>query len=425
MTQIPISMERIERSKYLDELVSLRGNGMIKVVTGMRRCGKSYLLFELFASWLRQNGVTDDHLIMVDLEDYENKEMRNPDRLYHYVKSRIVDNDRYYIMLDEVQMLSEFEDVLNGFLRINNADVYVTGSNAKFLSKDIITEFRGRGFEVRMFPLSFSEYMSAYKGSKQAALNDYMIYGGLPQIMAYHTEEQKVKFLKSLFDETYIKDIKDRHNIRKDDDLEELVNIMASGVGTLTNPNKLANTFKSEKKSAISYDTIKDYIDYLCDAFIIEKSTRYDIKGRRYVNSPFKYYFMDLGLRNARINFRQTEKTHLMENLVYNELRIRGFNIDVGVVPVIKRDKEGRQQRSTLEIDFICNMGSRRYYIQAAYRMETEEKQIQEQASLINVDDSFKKIIIVGEETSVTRNWHGITTMSIYDFLLLPNSLEM
>lgn len=425
MTQIPISMERIERSKYLDELVSLRGNGMIKVVTGMRRCGKSYLLFELFASWLRQNGVTDDHLIMVNLEDYENKEMRNPDRLYHYVKSRIVDNDRYYIMLDEVQMLSEFEDVLNGFLRINNADVYVTGSNAKFLSKDIITEFRGRGFEVKLFPLSFSEYMSAYKGSKQAALNDYMIYGGLPQIMAYRTEEQKVKFLKSLFDETYIKDIKDRHNIRKDDDLEELVNIMASGVGTLTNPNKLANTFKSEKKSAISYDTIKDYIDYLCDAFIIEKSTRYDIKGKRYVNSPFKYYFMDLGLRNARINFRQTEKTHLMENLVYNELRIRGFNVDVGVVPVIKRDKEGRQQRSTLEIDFICNMGSRRYYIQAAYRMETEEKQIQEQASLINVDDSFKKIIIVGEETSVTRNWHGITTMSIYDFLLLPNSLEM
>lgn len=418
-------MERIERSKYLDELVSLRGNGMIKVVTGMRRCGKSYLLFELFASWLRQNGVTDDHLIMVNLEDYENKKMRNPDRLYHYVKSRIVDNDRYYIMLDEVQMLPEFEDVLNGFLRISNADVYVTGSNAKFLSKDIITEFRGRGFEVKMFPLSFSEYMSAYKGSKQAALNDYMIYGGLPQITAYHTEEQKVKFLKSLFDETYLKDIKDRHNIRKDDDLEELVNIMASGVGTLTNPNKLANTFKSEKKSAISYDTIKDYIDYLCDAFIIEKSTRYDIKGKRYVNSPFKYYFMDLGLRNARINFRQTEKTHLMENLVYNELRIRGFNVDVGVVPVIKRDKEGRQQRSTLEIDFICNMGSRRYYIQAAYRMETEEKQIQEQASLINVDDSFKKIIIVGEETSVTRNWHGITTMSIYDFLLLPNSLEM
>lgn len=425
MTQIPISMERIERSKYLDELVSLRGNGMIKVVTGMRRCGKSYLLFELFASWLRQNGVTDDHLIMVNLEDYENKEMRNPDRLYHYVKSRIIDNDRYYIMLDEVQMLPEFEDVLNGFLRISNADVYVTGSNAKFLSKDIITEFRGRGFEVKLFPLSFSEYMSAYKGSKQAALNDYMIYGGLPQIMAYRTEEQKVKFLKSLFDETYLKDIKDRHNIRKDDDLEELVNIIASGVGTLTNPNKLANTFKSEKKSAISYDTIKDYIDYLCDAFVIEKSTRYDIKGKRYVNSPFKYYFMDLGLRNARINFRQTEKTHLMENLVYNELRIRGFNVDVGVVPIIRRDKEGRQQRSTLEIDFICNMGSRRYYIQAAYRMETEEKQIQEQASLINVDDSFKKIIIVGEETSVTRNWHGITTMSIYDFLLLPNSLEM
>lgn len=425
MTQISISMERIERKKYLDELVSLRGNGMIKVITGMRRCGKSYLLFELFALWLRQNGVASDHLIMVDLEDYENRDMRNPDRLYAYVKSRIVDNGMYYIMLDEVQMMPQFEDVLNGFLRLGNADVYVTGSNAKFLSKDIITEFRGRGFEVKMFPLSFSEYMSVYKGTRQAALNEYMVYGGLPQIMAYQTEEQKVRFLKSLFDETYLRDIKDRYDIRRDDDLEELVNIMASGIGTLTNPNKLANTFKSEKKSSISYDTIKDYIDYLCDAFIIEKSTRYDIKGKRYINSPFKYYFMDLGLRNARINFRQTEKTHLMENLVYNELRIRGFNVDVGVVPVIKRGGDGRQQRTTLEIDFICNQGSRRYYIQSAYRMETEEKQRQEQASLTNVDDSFKKIIIVGEETPVTRNEYGITTMSIYDFLLLPNSLEI
>lgn len=425
MTQIPNSMERIERKKYLDELVSLRGNGMIKVITGMRRCGKSYLLFELFASWLRQNGVDDNHLIMVNLEDYENREMRNPDTLYSYVKTRIVDNELYYIMLDEVQMMPQFEDVLNGFLRLSNTDVYVTGSNAKFLSKDIITEFRGRGFEVRMFPLSFSEYMSAYKGSKQAALNEYMIYGGLPQIMAYQTEEQKVRFLKSLFDETYLRDIKDRYDIRRDDDLEELVNIVASGIGTLTNPNKLANTFKSEKKSTISYDTIKDYIDYLCDAFIIEKSTRYDIKGKRYVNSPFKYYFTDLGLRNARINFRQTEKTHLMENLVYNELRLRGFNVDVGVVPIIKRNGEGKQQRSTLEIDFVCNMGSRRYYIQSAYRMDTEEKSLQEQASLTNVDDSFKKIIIVGEETPVTRNEYGITTMSIYDFLLSSNSLEI
>lgn len=425
MTQISSSMEKIERKKYLDELISLRGNGMIKVVTGMRRCGKSYLLFELFASWLQQNGVAADHLVMVNLEDYENKEMRNPDRLYYYIKNRIVDNDTYYIMLDEVQMLPQFEDVLNGFLRLSNADVYVTGSNAKFLSKDIITEFRGRGFEVKMFPLSFSEYMSAYNGSRQAALNEYMIYGGLPQILSYQTEEQKAKFLKSLFDETYLKDIKDRYDIRKDDDLEELVNIMASDIGTLTNPNKLANTFKSEKKSPIAYDTIKNYIDYLCDAFIIEKSTRYDIKGKHYVNSPFKYYFMDLGLRNARINFRQLEKTHLMENIVYNELRIRGFNVDVGVVPIVKREGNGKQQRSTLEIDFVCNQGSRRYYIQSAYRMETEEKQRQEQASLINIDDSFKKIIIVGEETLVTRNEYGITTMSIYDFLLLPNSLEV
>ena len=417
-------MKRIERRKYLDELISLRGNGMIKIVTGMRRCGKSYLLFELFASWLRHNDVADDHLIMVNLEDYENREMRNPDKLYSYVKSRIVDDSLYYIMLDEIQMLPQFEDVLNGFLRLGNTDVYVTGSNARFLSKDIITEFRGRGFEVRMFPLSFSEYMSAYNGSRQAALNEYMIYGGLPQIMSYSTEEQKARFLKSLFDETYLRDIKDRYDIRKDDDLEELVNIIASDIGTLTNPNKLADTFKSVKKSSIVYDTVKNYIDYLCDAFIIEKSARYDIKGRHYINSPFKYYFMDLGLRNARINFRQLEKTHLMENMVYNELRIRGFNVDVGVVPVIRRNGEGKQLRSLLEVDFVCNQGSRRYYIQSAYRMETEEKQRQEQASLINVDDSFKKIIIVGEETPVTRNEYGITTMSIYDFLLLPNSLE-
>jgi hypothetical protein len=302
---------------------------------------------------------------------------------------------------------------------------YVTGSNAKFLSKDIITEFRGRGFEVKMYPLSFSEYMSAYSGSVQAGFNEYMLYGGLPQILSYTTEEQKVRFLKTLFDETYIKDIKDRHGLRKDDDLEELINIMASGIGALTNPNKLANTFHSEKKSSISYDTVKDYIDYLCDSFLVEKATRYDIKGKRYINSPFKYYFMDLGLRNARINFRQSEKSHLMENLVYNELRVRGFNVDVGVVPTIAKGEDGKQQRSNLEVDFICNLGSRRYYIQSAYRMESEEKSKQERASLLRVDDSFKKIIIVGEECPVVRDDAGITTISIYDFLLKGNSLEL
>lgn len=418
-------MKHIERRKYLDELVSLRNNGMIKIITGMRRCGKSYLLFEIFTSYLESNGIAPDHIIKVDLEDYRNRAMRNPDNLYAYVESRITDGDMYYILLDEVQMLDQFEDVLNGFLRIRNADIYVTGSNAKFLSKDIITEFRGRGFEVKMYPLSFSEYMSAYPGTVQAGLNEYMLYGGLPQILSYPTEEQKVRFLKALFDETYLKDIKERYEIRKDDDLEELINIMASGIGALTNPNKLANTFQSEKKSPLSSDTVKNYIDYLCDSFLIEKSTRYDIKGKRYINSPYKYYFMDLGLRNARINFRQSEKSHLMENMVYNELRIRGFNVDVGVVPVVRRSEDGKQHRSSLEVDFVCNLGSRRYYIQSAYRMESDEKIRQERASLLRVDDSFKKIIVIGEESPITRDEAGITTISIYDFLLKENSLEL
>lgn len=418
-------MQRIERTKYLNELVSLRNNGMIKVVTGMRRCGKSYLLFEIFTSYLKDNGVQEDHIISIDLENFKNRAMRNPENLYAYVESRITDSEVYYILLDEIQMLGEFEDVLNGFLKMPNVDIYVTGSNAKFLSKDIVTEFRGRGFEVKMHPLSFSEYMSAYPGSVQAGFNEYMLYGGLPQILTYKNEEQKVRFLKSLFDETYIKDIKDRYNIKKDDDLEELVNIIASGIGALTNPNKLANTFNSIKKSPISYDTIKDYIEYLCDSFLIEKATRYDIKGKKYISTPFKYYFTDLGLRNARLNFRQSEKSHLMENLLYNELRIRGFNVDVGVVPVIMRDEEGRQQRSQLEVDFVCNLGSRRYYIQSAFRMETDEKIRQEKASLLKVDDSFKKIVVLGEETPVQRDDAGIITIGIYDFLLKENSLEL
>ncbi len=418
-------MAIIKRDTYLSELISLRENGMIKVVTGMRRCGKSYLLFELFVSYLMQQGVPSDHIIKVDLEDFSNLKLRDPNNLYTYVEERLKDDNVHYLLLDEVQLVDHFEDVLNGFLRKKNVDVYVTGSNAKFLSKDIITEFRGRGFEVKMYPLSFSEYMSVYHGSKQAGLNEYMLYGGLPQVLFCTTEEQKIQLLKSLFTETYIRDIKERYKIKQDDDLEELINILASGIGALTNPNKLANTFRSEKKSVISYDRIKDYIDYLCDSFLIEKSTRYDIKGKSYINSPFKYYFMDLGLRNARINFRQYEKTHLMENVIYNEMRIRGYNVDVGVVPVLQRNDEGKRQRANLEVDFVCNLGSRRYYIQSAYRMETEEKIQQERASLLKVDDSFKKIIVIGEESPVLRDENGITTMSIYDFLLKKDSLEL
>lgn len=415
----------IERNKYLAELISLHGNGMIKVITGMRRCGKSYLLFRIFVSYLEKQGVASDHIIKINLEEFKSRELRNPNNLYSYVESCIKDDEQYYILIDEVQMLDCFEDVLNGFLGISNVDVYVTGSNAKFLSKDIITEFRGRGYEIKMYPLCFREYMSVYEGSVHAGLNEYMLYGGLPQILSYKTEEQKVNFLKSLFDETYIKDIRERYDIRKDDDLEELINIMASDIGALTNPNKLANTFRSEKKSIISYDTIKNYTDYLCDSFLIEKSTRYDIKGKRYINSPFKYYFMDLGLRNARINFRQFEKSHLMKNLIYNEMRVRGFNVDVGVVPFVNTDDEGRRQRLALEVDFVCNLGSRRYYIQSAYGMDSSEKMKQERASLLKVDDSFKKIIILGEECPITRDEQGITTIGIYDFLLKENSLEL
>ena len=414
----------VKRDKYLAELVSLRGNGMIKVITGMRRCGKSYLLFELFVSYLEGQGVASERIIKVDLEDFKNRTLRNPDNLYSYVEKCIRDEGQYYVLIDEVQMLESFEDVLNGFLKMQNVDVYVTGSNAKFLSKDIITEFRGRGYEVKMYPLCFREYMSVYTGSVQSGLNEYLLYGGLPQILSFKTEEQKATFLKSLFDETYIKDIKERYDIRKNDDLEELINIMASGIGALTNPNKLANTFRSEKRSVISYDTVKDYIDYLCDSFLIEKATRYDIKGRSYINSPFKYYFMDLGLRNARIDFRQYEKSHLMENLIYNEMRARGFNVDVGVVPIVSIKEDGKRKRSTLEVDFVCNLGSRRYYIQSAYRMESEEKMKQERASLLKVDDSFKKIIVLGEECNVTMDEYGITTIGIYDFLLNENSLE-
>ena len=415
----------IQRNKYLNELVSLQGNGMIKVITGMRRCGKSYLLFNIFVSYLREQGINPEQIININLEDFKHRALRNPNNMYSYVESQIKDDRTHYILLDEIQLLEHFEDVLNGFLNMQNVEVYVTGSNAKFLSKDIITEFRGRGYEIKMYPLSFREYMSAYQGSVQAGLNEYMLYGGLPQILSCVTEEQKSKFLKTLFDETYIKDIKDRYAIRKDDDLEELINILASGIGALTNPNKLANTFRSEKKSEITYDTIKDYIDFLCDSFIIEKSTRYDIKGKRYINSPYKYYFMDLGLRNARINFRQYEKSHLMENLIYNEMRVRGFNVDVGTVLAYTKNEEGKSQRTNLEVDFVCNLGSRRYYIQSAYRMESEEKIKQERTSLEKVDDSFKKIIVLGEECPITRDEQGITTIGIYDFLLKENSLEL
>ena len=415
----------IKRDLYLQQLIDRRHNGMIKVITGVRRCGKSYLVFNLFNNYLKSNGVDDKHIIKVNLENRRNKKLRNPDALLEYIDAQLVDQDMYYILLDEVQMVEEFEDVLNSYLDVPNADVYVTGSNARFLSKDVITEFRGRGDEVKIYPLSFAEFMSAFDGSNQLGLDEYMTFGGLPLILSYKTQEQKSAYLKNLFEETYIKDIKERYQIRHEEEFEELLNIISSSIGSLTNPTKLSKTFQSVKHVTVNPETIKYYLEYLCDSFLVSKAMRYDVKGKKYIDTPYKYYFTDMGLRNARINFRQDEKTHLMENVIYNELLIRGFNVDVGVVPVVTRDAEGKQVRSQLEIDFVCNQGSKRYYIQSAFRMNDEEKQQNEQAPLTKVNDSFKKIIITGEEGLVHRNEQGITTMSIYDFLLNPNALEL
>lgn len=416
---------QIQRDIYLDKVIESRHNGMIKIITGVRRSGKSYLLFNLFADWLRNNGVSESHIIKIDLEDRRNRALRDPDNLLEYIDSRMQDADMYYILIDEIQLADEFEDVLNSYLKIDNADVFVTGSNAKFLSKDVITTFRGRGEEIKVFPLSFSEYMSVCGKSVELGFEEYMTYGGLPQIVEYDSAERKVNYLKSLFTETYLTDIKERYQVKNDEELEILLDIISSNIGGLTNPTKLANTFLSEKKVTLSDKTIKAYLDYICDSFLVEKAQRYDVKGKKYISTPYKYYFIDLGLRNARLNFRQLEKTHMMENVIYNELRIRGFNVDVGIVPVTVRDGDGRQRRDSYEIDFVCNKGNQRYYIQAAYRMESEEKIMQEQSSLRNVNDSFKKIIIVGNPILVERDNSGITTISIYDFLLNPNSLEL
>jgi hypothetical protein len=399
---------------------------MIKIVTGVRRCGKSFLLSTIYANWLRGQGVDEAHIVTIDLEDRRNKRLRDPDALLEYIDSKIQDNSVHYIMIDEIQHVSEFEDVLNSYLKMPNADVYVTGSNARFLSKDVVTTFRGRGEEIRLYPLSFREvYPLMSNMLKDRALTTYMLYGGLPQVVLKSSDEERNVYLKSLFAHTYFKDIVDRYHVKNQDVLDELLEVLASGIGALTNPTKLANAFESVKRIRVSRNTLTSYLEYVCDSFLMERATRYDIKGKRYIDSPYKYYFVDCGLRNARLNFRQIEPSHLLENVIYNELRIRGFNVDVGVVPVRKKGDDGSLIRSQLEVDFVCNLGSKRYYIQSAFRMSDEEKRRQEEASLINVDDSFKKIIVVGEDTPVLRNDHGITTIGIYDFLLNENSLEL
>lgn len=416
---------RIERNIYLNRVIESRHNNMIKIITGVRRSGKSYLLFNLFSDWLKENGVSDDHILKIDLENRRYRELRDPDALLKHIDSQMTDNKMYYILIDEIQLVPEFEDVLNSYLKIENADVYVTGSNARFLSKDVITTFRGRGEEIKVYPLSFREYLSAADSPVELAFEEYLTYGGMPQIVEYPSAERKIEYLNALFAETYLTDIKERYQVRNDEELEILIDIISSSIGGLTNPRKLANTFESEKHVKLSDKTVKAYLDYICDSFLVEKAQRYDVKGKKYIETPYKYYFVDLGLRNARLNFRQLEKTHMMENVIYNELRVRGFNVDVGVVPVVIRDKEGKQKRVTYEIDFVCNKGNQRYYIQSAYRLDSEEKIRQEENSLRNVDDSFKKIIIVGNPILVERDNAGITTMSISDFLLKENSLEL
>ncbi|MDO5296137.1 MAG: ATP-binding protein [bacterium] len=415
----------IKRDIYLNRLIRREKNSLIKVVTGLRRCGKSYLLFNIFHDYLTEKGVPEDHIIEVALDDRSNKALRDPDCMLQYIKERIADRETYYIILDEVQLLSEFEDVLNSLLHIRNADVYVTGSNSRFLSSDVITEFRGRGDEVRIYPLSFREYMSVYKGSVDEAWDDYITYGGLPLVLSWETAEDKAAYLLSLFQKVYLTDIVDRHKVRNKEELDELVDILASAIGSLTNPLKLSNTFKSVKKKPISDKTLKRYLDYLLDAFLVSKAARYDIKGRRYIGSPAKYYFEDVGLRNARLNFRQLEENHLMENVIYNELRLRGYGVDVGLIERREMNMEHKAVKKQFEVDFVAVKGSEKYYIQSAFAMPTLEKQAQEERSLNAIGDSFKKIIVVRDNIRVRRSELGIVTMGIRNFLLDENSLNV
>lgn len=410
----------MERPVYLQKLIDRQQNGMIKIITGMRRSGKSYLLFSLFFNYLRSEGVDNTRIIQIDLENIYNEPLREPFAILDYVKQRITDNKNYYVLIDEVQRLDRFEEVLNTLLKNPQLDVYVTGSNARFLSKDVVTTFRGRGDEVRIHPFNFKEYMS---GKTEAVflenyLNEFMRLGGLPQLVSMQSEEQKREYLRQLFDNTYLIDIKERYGIRGDDDLEELIDVVASSIGTLTNPQKIANTFRSAKNSTITRDTVKNYLDYMQDAFLIEKSVRYDIKGRRYIDTPSKFYFEDLGIRNARLNFRQTEQTHLMENLIYNELRVRGYSVDVGQVTLNTRNEAGTSERRQLEVDFVCNKGYDRVYIQSAFALPTQEKQEQELSSLKHIGDNFQKVVIAGGTQPTYRNDDGILILNIFDFLL-------
>lgn len=418
-------MKEIKRDMYLNKLIDKKGNGLIKIITGIRRCGKSYLLDPLFKNHLIATGIKKDHIIKIEFDRKENKKYLNPDILDEYIHSCIKDKNKYYILLDEIQLVPDFESVLNGFMYEKNLDVYVTGSNSKFLSSDIITEFRGRGDEIKVYPLSFSEFYSVYKGDKQEALEEYMNYGGLPNILAFKTPLEKKNYLINLFETTYIKDIVERNKIQRNDVLDNTINILASSIGSLTNPSNIANTFVSNGLKDVSYNTINSYLNALLDSFLINKAERYDIKGKTYISTPSKYYFTDIGLRNARLNFRNQEENHILENIIYNELLVRGYNVDVGVIETFEKNKNNKTVRKNLEIDFVCNEISKRYYIRFCLGLDTREKTLQEEKPLLNTQDEFKKVIIVKDGLS---NWHteeGILVINIKDFLLNPNSLDL
>lgn len=429
----------IKRDRYLNKLISKKENGQVKVITGIRRCGKSYLLFNIYYDYLLSIGVEDNHIIQLALDDDANIRYRNPIELGKYVREQIKDGKTYYVFLDEIQKVATiknpyiedaedtvgFVDVVLGLQRIKNIDLYVTGSNSKMLSTDILTEFRGRGDEIRVNPLSFAEFYSAYQGEKYNAWRDYYTYGGMPLILAQQTHEEKSKYLKDLFSQTYIRDVLERRNINDPEVLEELLNIVSSSIGSLTNPTKLANTFKSVKNTSVATKTIISYLDDLIDAFLLQKSFRYDIKGKKYIDTPLKYYFTDLGLRNARLNFRQQEESHIMENIIYNELLLRGFNVDVGVVEYNHKDENGKSKRTQLEVDFVANKGSQRYYIQSALRIENEDKREQETNSLNRINDSFKKIVVVRDNIVPWHDESGVLYIGIEQFLLVESAMEM
>lgn len=415
------NMIEIKRSIYLQRLINRRNNGLIKIITGIRRCGKSYLLDPIFKNYLKSIGVKEDHIIKIEMDKVENKRFyRDSKGLNEYIHSFIKDSDIYYLLLDEIQLVDDFELLLNGLLYEKNIDIYVTGSNSKFLSSDIITEFRGRGDQIKLYPLSFSEFFEAYNGDKQSAWNDYIMYGGMPQIIAYNNDEDKIRYLKDLFDQTYINDIVERNKIKRIDVLDTIINLLASSIGSLTNTQKVYNTFISKGEKDISLNTISSYINYIEDSFIVNKSLRYDLKGKKYISTPSKYYFSDIGLRNARLNFRQLEENHLMENIIYNELLKREYNVDVGVIELREENK-----RKQIEIDFVCNLGSKRYYIQSALDLSNREKTIQEERPLLNINDNFKKIIIVKGNFKPWYTEEGILILSLFDFLLDEKSLDI